>query len=68
VVTGALPCEVNLRADFEQGTATVELVNVRRFGRVTVRLPGDTLRESIDDLARYVLGVDEDFARLMPKG
>jgi hypothetical protein len=68
VVTGPLPSEVNLRADFEQGTATVELVNVRRFGRVTVRLPGDTLRESIDDLARYVLGVDEDFARLMPKG
>ena len=67
VVSGALPCEVNLRADFEQGTATVELVNVRRFGRVTVRLPSDAFKESIDDLARYVLGVDEDFARLMPK-
>jgi hypothetical protein len=67
VVTGPLPCEVNLRADFEQASATVELVNVRRFGRVTVRLPTDTFKGAIDDLARYVLGVDEDFARLIPK-
>jgi hypothetical protein len=66
-VTGPLPCDVNLRADFEQASVTVELVNVRRFGRVTVRLPADALKAAVDDLARYVLGVDEDFAQRVPK-
>src|SRR5207247_2455117 len=35
VVSGPLPCEVNIRADYEAATASVELINVRRFGRVT---------------------------------
>ncbi len=66
-VTSALPCEVNLRADFEAATATVELVNVRRFGRVTARLDAGTFKGAIDDIARYALGVDADFEKLLPK-
>jgi hypothetical protein len=65
VVSGSLPCEINISADFEAGTATIELINVRRFGRVTVRLATQAFREAIDDLARYVLGVDEDFRKLI---
>ncbi len=65
VVTGLLPCEVNIRADYEAATATVELINVRRFGRVTVRLATETFKGAIDDLARYVLGVDDDFNKLI---
>ena len=64
IVTGLLPCEVNIRADYEAATATVELINVRRFGRVTVRLATETFKGAIDDLARYVLGVDDDFRKL----
>jgi serine/threonine-protein kinase len=64
IVNGPLPCEVNIRGDYEAATATVELINVRRFGRVTVRLDTATFKAAIDDLARYVLGVDEDFDRL----
>src|SRR5438445_76303 len=67
VVSGPLPCEINFRADYEAATATVELINVRRFGRVTVRFPTDALKGVIDDLARYVLGVDNDFSRLLAK-
>jgi hypothetical protein len=66
VVTGPLPSEVNIRADFEAATATVELINVRRFGRSTVRLATDAFREAIDELARYVLGVDDDFQKHIP--
>ena len=66
VVSGPLPCEVNIRADYEAATATVELINVRHFGRVTVRLATATFKEAIDDLARYVLGVDDDFSKLIP--
>jgi len=65
VVTGPLPCEVNIRADYEAATATVELINVRRFGRFTVRLDTETFKDAIDDLARYVLGVDDDFSKLI---
>ncbi|TMH82547.1 MAG: serine/threonine protein kinase [Betaproteobacteria bacterium] len=67
VVTGLLPCEINIRADYEASTATVELINVRRFGRVTVRFPTDALKGVIDDLARYVIGVDNDFSQLLAK-
>jgi serine/threonine protein kinase len=67
VVSGPLPCEINIRADFEAATATVELINVRRFGRVTVRFPTDAMKGVVDDLARYVLGVDNDFSRLLAK-
>jgi hypothetical protein len=67
VVTGPLPCDVNIRADYEAATATVELINVRRFGRVTVRLATETFKDAIDDLARYVLGVDDDFKKLIAK-
>ncbi len=65
VVAGPLPCEVNIRADYEAASATIELVNVRRFGRVTVRLGTETFKGAIDDLARYVLGVDDDFKKLI---
>jgi Protein kinase domain len=67
-VTGALPCEVNIRADYEATTATVELVNVRRVGRVTVRLATEAFKNAIDDLARYVLGVDDDFRKHLAEG
>jgi serine/threonine protein kinase len=67
IVTGLLPCEINIRADYEAATATVELINVRRFGRVTVRFPTDALKGVIDDLARYVIGVDNDFSKLLTK-
>src|SRR6266480_1348462 len=67
VVTGLLPCEINIRADYEAASVTVELINVRRFGRVTVRFPTDALKGVIDDLARYVIGVDNDFSKLLAK-
>ncbi len=66
VVNGPLPCDVNVRADYEALTATVELINVRRFGRFTVRLDTDAFKAAIDDVARYVLGVDDDLEKLVP--
>jgi hypothetical protein len=65
-VTGPLPCDVNVRADYEALSATVELINVRRFGRFTVRLDTDSFKAAIDDVARYVLGVDDEFEKLIP--
>jgi hypothetical protein len=39
---------------------------VRRFGRFTVRLDTASFKAAIDDVARYVLGVDDDFEKLVP--
>ena len=63
-VTGSLPCEFTVRADYDAHVADIELTNVRRLGRVQYRLPPAVFHEVVDDLARYMLGVDDDFERL----
>ena len=60
---GPLPCEILIRADYDALVAELELLNVRRFGRTRCRLSHEQLREAIDDLARYMLGADDDFVR-----
>jgi len=37
---------------------------VRRLGRVQYRLATAVFNDVVDDLARYLLGVDDDFERL----
>lgn len=66
-VTGALPCEINLRADYTGLAVLIELVNVRRLGRVQARIPPDLLADVVDDLARYAIGVDDDFEKVLKK-
>ena len=63
-VTGSLPCEITARADFEADVVHVELTNVRRLGRVQQRFTPEQFHDAVDDLARYVLGVDRAFERL----
>jgi serine/threonine protein kinase len=60
-VTGSLPCEVVVRADYDAHAVSVELINVRRLGRVHYRLATASFGEVVDDIARYMLGVDDDF-------
>jgi hypothetical protein len=63
-VSGSLPCEITLRADYEAQAVHVELTNVRRLGRMQYRLTSAIFSDIIDDLARYVLGVDDAFEGL----
>jgi serine/threonine-protein kinase len=63
-VGGSLPCEVVLRADYDAQLAQVELTNVRRLGRLQYRLTTALFNDAIDDLARYMLGVDDEFERV----
>jgi len=62
-VKGKLPCEVDLQADYDALTVTIDLVNVRRPGKRTFRLAAERFKDLGDELARYILGVDEDLAR-----
>jgi hypothetical protein len=64
-VSGSLPCEINLRGDYTSMAVLVELLNVRRTGKVQARVPGALLGEVVDDLARYAIGVDDDFEKVL---
>jgi len=63
-VSGSLPCEIAVHADFDASVVNVELTNVRRLGRVQRRFTPEQFHDAVDDLARYLLGVDDAFERL----
>ena len=63
-VKGKLLCEIEMQADYDALAVTVELVNVRRPGRRKFRIGVAKFKEIGDELARYVLGTDNDFERL----
>ena len=64
-VSAPLPCEVNIRAGYDDSSVEVELLNVRRPGRVRCRLAPKALDDVVDDLARYILGVDDEFEKVL---
>jgi len=64
-VSAPLPCEVNIRADYDKSSVEIELVNVRRSGRVRCNVEPKALDDVVDDLARYILGVDDDFDKIL---
>jgi serine/threonine protein kinase len=67
-VTGPLPCEVNMKADYDAAKVAVELTNVRRLGRIVYHLGPRAFTEAVDDLARYMLGADDDFEKVARSG
>jgi serine/threonine protein kinase len=64
-VKGKLPCEIDIRADYDKMAVNFELTNVRRLGRTQCRAGISELKDLADELARYVLGVDEDFEKVL---
>ena len=67
-VSGGLPCELELRADYDAFAIAVELKNVRRAGTVRYRVAAAELNGLPDDFGRYVLGADDDFEKRMARG
>jgi Protein kinase domain len=67
-VSGSLPCEINMKADYDANKVAVELTNVRRLGRVVYQLGPRAFTEAVDDLARYMLGADDDFEAVARSG
>jgi len=60
-VTGSLPCEIEMKADYAANRVAVELTNVRRLGRVAYQLAPRAFSEAVGHLAHYLLGGDDDF-------
>jgi len=63
-VKGKLLCEIEMHADYDALVVTVDLTNVRRPGRRQFRISAAKFKDAGDDLARYILGADNDFERL----
>jgi hypothetical protein len=63
VVAGKLLCEIEINGDYEALALTAELVNVRRIGRRQCRVPAAQAHELADELARYLVGVDDEFEK-----
>jgi predicted Ser/Thr protein kinase len=63
-LNGPIRCELVLRADYENPAVTVERMNIGEIGIARATLPGkEFVHEMADDLARLVLGVDNDFEK-----
>ena len=67
-VSGALPCEINLRGDYDNPGVAIELIDARRAGKVVARVSAEELNDVADDLARFVLGADDDFDKVLRRG
>lgn len=63
VLNGKIGCEIEILADYSNLAVNVEVANVRKYGRRRHRIPADKFKDVGDDLARYMLGVDDDFER-----
>jgi len=67
IVKGGPACEVVLQADYEAGAVQIDLRNVSELGRQQCRVPAAEFGELADEIARYMLGADDDFGkRLAP--
>jgi len=68
MVTGPFPCQIVLRADYDQPGFIVEMENVGRSGASRFRLGPDELSdETLDELGHWLLGADDAFARFIER-
>ena len=67
IVNGKLLAEIEILADYTNLIVNLEMTNVRRhYGtKRKHRIAAEKFKEVGDDLARYVLGVDDDFERVL---
>jgi hypothetical protein len=65
VLNGKITCQLEILADYNNLAVSIELINVRKYGTRRHRVPADKFKDVGDDLARYILGVDDDFERFL---
>ncbi len=66
VLDGVIPCEIFLRANYDNGTVAVELLNIGRFGKTTGQLTLDQLTNTLlDEIGKFILGAPNTFAKLV---
>jgi hypothetical protein len=63
VLNGKINSQLEFVADYTNFAVSIELINVRKYGTRRHRVPADKFKDAGDDLARYILGVDDEFER-----
>lgn len=63
VLNGKIASQFEIVADYTNLAVNIELINVRKYGTRRHRIAADKFKDVGDDLARYILGVDDDFER-----
>ena len=64
-ISGSLPCEINIRANYDKQVVEIEQINVRHPGRVRCTVTSAAFGGKVDELVRYALGLDDDFSKTL---
>ena len=67
-LSGPIPCEIYIRADYDAPAVLIELLNVGRLGTGRCRLAPAALTASLaDEIAKHALGTKNEFAKLVTR-
>jgi hypothetical protein len=65
-LSGPIPCELYVRADYDAPGVVIELLNVGRLGAGRCLLAPEAFNESlVDEIAKHALGSKNEFAKLV---
>jgi hypothetical protein len=68
LLTGPFPCQVVIRADYDEPGFMFELLNVRHNGPAKLRLEPEELNDDVlDEFGTWILGADESFERFLTR-
>lgn len=67
-LSAPIPCELTLRADYDEPGVLVELLNIGRLGKGGCRIAPDAFDKSVtDEIAKYALAAQNEFAKLVTR-
>jgi hypothetical protein len=63
-----IPCELYIRADYDDPGVLVELLNVGKLGKASCRIAPEAFDKSVaDEIAKYALATQNEFAKLLTR-
>src|SRR5712691_5625586 len=66
--SGAIPCEIHIRADYDAPAVLIELLNVGSIGAGRCRLAPEAFNERFaDEIAKHALGSQNEFAKFLTR-
>ena len=67
-LSGAIPCEVHIRADYDAPAVLIELLNVGSIGTGRCRVVPEAFNERFaDEIAKHALGSQNEFAKFVTR-
>jgi len=67
-LSGEIPCEVHIRADYDAPAVLIELLNVGSIGTGRCRLAPEAFNERFaDEIAKHALGSQNEFAKFVTR-